>query len=84
MKWVASFPSNSHTSIAINDFRSTAYQINTGIPQEITTFSILAWGKTTEQICNTLGKVVEKAQQWARNHASVIALNKFQLTHFTI
>jgi hypothetical protein len=44
---------------------------------------ILAWGKTTEQTCDTLGKILEKAQQWASKHASVFAPSKFQLTHFT-
>jgi hypothetical protein len=44
---------------------------------------ILAWGKTTEQTCETLGKILQKAQQWAGTHASVFAPNKFQLTHFT-
>jgi ribonuclease HI len=44
---------------------------------------ILAWGKTTEQTCETLGRVLEKAQRWASTHASVFAPNKFQLTHFT-
>jgi hypothetical protein len=33
VKWIASFLSNRHTSIVINSFQSTAYQINTGIPQ---------------------------------------------------
>ena len=32
VKWIASFLSSRHTSIAIDGFRSTAYQINTGIP----------------------------------------------------
>jgi len=31
--WIASFLSNRHTNIAIDGFRSTQYQINTGIPQ---------------------------------------------------
>jgi hypothetical protein len=35
VKWMASFLSNRHTSIAIDGFRSTAYQINTGIPQGV-------------------------------------------------
>ena len=113
VKWIASFLSNRHTSIAIDGFRSTAYQINTGIPQGsplspilylfynadlidecnntteamstgyIDDVAILAWGKTTEQTCETLGRILEKAQRWASTHASVFALNKFQLTHFT-
>jgi ribonuclease HI len=113
VKWIASFLSNRHTSIAIDGFRSTAYQINTGIPQGsplspilylfynadlvdecnqtpdamstgyIDDVGILAWGKTTEQTCDTLGKILEKAQRWASTHASVFAPNKFQLTHFT-
>jgi hypothetical protein len=44
---------------------------------------ILTWGKTTEQTCETLGRILEKAQRWASTHASVFAPNKFQLTHFT-
>jgi hypothetical protein len=44
---------------------------------------ILAWGQTTEQTGEALGKILEKAQRWASTHASVFALNKFQLTHFT-
>jgi len=113
VKWIASFLSNRHTSIAIDGFRSTAYQINTGIPQGsplspilylfynadlidecnqapdamstgyIDDVGILAWGQTTEQTCETLGKTLEKAQRWASTHASVFAPNKFQLTHFT-
>jgi ribonuclease HI len=113
VKWIASFLSNRHTSIAIDGFRSTAYQINTGIPQGsplspilylfynadlidecnktpeamstgyIDDVGILAWGKTTEQTCETLSRTLEKAQHWARTHASVFAPNKFQLTHFT-
>ena len=113
VKWIASFLSNRHTSIAIDGFWSTAYQINTGIPQGsplspilylfynadlidecnntteamstgyIDDVAILAWGKTTEQTCETLGRILEKAQRWASTHASVFALNKFQLTHFT-
>jgi hypothetical protein len=35
VKWIESFLSNRHTSIAIDGFRSTAYQINTGIPQGV-------------------------------------------------
>jgi hypothetical protein len=35
VKWIASFLSNRHTSIALDGFRSTAYQINTGIPQGV-------------------------------------------------
>ncbi|RYN71832.1 hypothetical protein AA0119_g13652, partial [Alternaria tenuissima] len=111
--WIASFLSNRHTSIAIDGFRSTAYQINTDIPQGsplspilylfynadlidecnqapdamstgyIDDVGILAWGQTTEQTCETLGKTLEKAQRWASTHASVFAPNKFQLTHFT-
>jgi hypothetical protein len=45
--------------------------------------AILAWGKTTEQTCDTLSKTLKKAQQQANTHASVFALDKFQLTHFT-
>ena len=44
---------------------------------------ILTWGKTTEQTCDSLGKTLQKAQIWARTHASVFAPNKFQLVHFT-
>jgi hypothetical protein len=39
---------------------------------------ILAWGKTTEQTCETLSRILEKAQRWASTHASVFALDKFQ------
>ena len=113
VKWVASFLSNRHTSIAIDGYCSAEYEINTGIPQgsplspilylfynadlidacnhEADTIStgyiddvaILAWGKTTEQTCETLSKTLEKARQWASTHASVFAPNKFQLVHFT-
>jgi hypothetical protein len=44
---------------------------------------ILAWGRTTEQTCGRLSRILEKAQRWASTHASVFALNKFQLTYFT-
>jgi hypothetical protein len=44
---------------------------------------ILAWGKTTEQTCETLSRILKRAQRWASTHASVFAPNKFQLTHFT-
>jgi ribonuclease HI len=113
VKWIASFLSNRHTSIAIDGFRSPAYQINTGIPQGsplspilylfynadlidecnntpeamstgyIDDVGILAWGRTTEQTCGRLSRILEKAQRWASTHASVFAPNKFQLTHFT-
>ena len=33
VKWIASFLSNRHTSIAMDGFQSQRYQINTGIPQ---------------------------------------------------
>ena len=92
VKWIASFLSNRHTSIAVNGFQSMQYDISTGIPQgsplspilylfynadlidecnqEPDTMStgyiddvgILTWGKTTEETCNTLGRVLEKAQ----------------------
>lgn len=45
--------------------------------------AILVWGKTTEQTCDALGRILEKAQRWASTHASIFAPNKFQLTHFT-
>ena len=45
--------------------------------------AILAWGKTTEQTCEILGAALKKAQRWATTHASVFALDKFQLTNFT-
>jgi ribonuclease HI len=45
--------------------------------------AILAWGKTTERTCETLGTILDKAQRWATTHASVFAPDKFQLTHFT-
>jgi hypothetical protein len=113
VRWISSFLSNRQTSIAIDGFQSTAYQINTGIPQGsplspilylfykadlidecnstpeamstgyIDDVGILAWGKTTEQTCETLGRILERAQRWASTHASVFAPNKFQLTHFT-
>ncbi|KAF7670723.1 pol-like protein [Alternaria burnsii] len=41
VKWIAGFLSNRHTSIAIDGFQSTAYQINTGIPQGSPLSSIL-------------------------------------------
>jgi hypothetical protein len=53
---------------------STGYIDDVGIP---------TWGNTTEQTCETLGRVLEKAQRWASTHALVFALNKFQLTYFT-
>ena len=43
----------------------------------INNVSILAWGKTTEQTCKTLGKILKKAQRWASTHALVFAPNKF-------
>jgi len=45
--------------------------------------AILAWGNTTEETCQKLGKALGKAQHWATTHASVFAPEKFQLTHFT-
>jgi hypothetical protein len=43
----------------------------------------LTWGKTTEETCETLSRVLEKAQRWANTHASIFAPKKFQLTYFT-
>jgi ribonuclease HI len=113
VKWIASFLSNRHTSIAVDAFMSREYAISTGIPQgsplspilylfynadlidecnrEPDTMStgyiddvgVLTWGKTTEETCETLSKVLEKAQRWANTHASIFAPEKFQLTHFT-
>lgn len=45
--------------------------------------AILTWGRTTEETCNTLSRVLGKAQHWANTHASIFAPDKFQLTHFT-
>jgi ribonuclease HI len=45
--------------------------------------AILAWGNTAAETCCTLSYILEKAQRWANTHASVFALDKFQLTHFT-
>jgi hypothetical protein len=50
---------------------------------DIDDVAILVSGNTTEQACDTLDKILEKAQRWATPHASVFAPNKFQLTHFT-
>tara|TARA_R110002003_G_scaffold1780_2_gene23515 strand:+ start:2477 stop:2749 length:273 start_codon:yes stop_codon:yes gene_type:complete len=44
---------------------------------------ILTWGKTTEETCDTLSRILEKAQHWANTHASIFAPDKFQLIHFT-
>ncbi|RYO14582.1 hypothetical protein AA0111_g11928 [Alternaria arborescens] len=41
VKWIASFLSNRHTSIAIDGFQSTEYEINTGIPQGLSLSPIL-------------------------------------------
>jgi hypothetical protein len=64
----------------IDERNSTPEAMSTGYIDDV---GILAWGKTTEQTCETLSRTLEKAQHWARKHASVFAPNKFQLTHFT-
>jgi len=64
----------------IDECNQTPDAMSTGYIDDV---GILAWGKTTEQTCETLGKILEKAQRWASTHASVFAPNKLQLTHFT-
>lgn len=44
---------------------------------------ILHWGRSTEETCNGLEGTMQKANAWARQHASVFAVDKFQLTHHT-
>lgn len=103
IKWIASFLTNRHTSIAVDGYLSKKYAINTGIPQgsrlspilylfynadlidecnqEPATMStgyiddvgILTWGKTTEETCDTLSRILKKAQHWANTHASIFA-----------
>jgi hypothetical protein len=51
-------------------------ELNTMSTGYIDDVAILAWGKTTEETCTTLGKALEKAQHWARTHASVFAPEK--------
>ena len=43
----------------------------------------MTWAKTTENTCDTLSRVLGKAQRWDNTHASIFAPNKFQLIHFT-
>jgi ribonuclease HI len=64
----------------IEDCNQEPDTMSTGYIDDV---AILSWGKTTEETCTTLGKALEKAQHWARTHASVFAPEKFQLTHFT-
>ncbi|CZR70250.1 uncharacterized protein PAC_20151 [Phialocephala subalpina] len=45
--------------------------------------AILRWGGSTEETYNGLARTMQKANAWARRHASVFAPSKFQLTHHT-
>ena len=45
--------------------------------------AILRWGDTTEETCDGLSTTLGLAKQWASKHASIFALEKFQLTHHT-
>lgn len=45
--------------------------------------AILRWGDTTEETCDSLSTTLGLAKQWASKHASIFALEKFQLTHHT-
>jgi hypothetical protein len=73
-------PGGRNDAVAIDECNQTPDAMSTGYIDDV---GILAWGKTTEQTCEILGKILEKAQRWASTHASVFAPNKFQLTHFT-
>jgi ribonuclease HI len=64
----------------IDECNGESNTMSTGYIDDV---GILTWGKTTEETCNTLSRVLEKAQRWATTHASVFAPDKFQLTHFT-
>lgn len=56
---------------------------NTIAPGYIDDIAILRWGSSTEETCNGLAKTMQKANAWAKRHASVFAPSKFQLTHHT-
>jgi hypothetical protein len=56
---------------------------NTIAPGYIDDVAILRWGSSTEETCNGLTETMQKANAWAKRHASVFAPSKFQLTHHT-
>ncbi|KAK4071132.1 hypothetical protein Purlil1_13494 [Purpureocillium lilacinum] len=56
---------------------------NTAATGFIDDVAILAWANTTEETCTLLQAALREAEDWASNHASVFAPDKFQLTHFT-
>jgi len=58
-------------------------QPNTVATGYIDDVAILSWGDTTEETCSILSRTLELANQWASKHASIFALDKFQLTHHT-
>ncbi|KAL3418443.1 zinc knuckle [Phlyctema vagabunda] len=43
--------------------------------------AIIRWGRTTSETCNGLERTMQEANVWARKHASVFAVEKFQLIH---
>jgi hypothetical protein len=45
--------------------------------------AILTWENSTAETCEKLGEALNKAEAGAKKHASILAPEKFQLTHFT-
>ena len=56
---------------------------NTVAPGYVDDVAILRWGSSIEETCNGLTETMQKANAWAKRHASVFAPSKFQLTHYT-
>jgi hypothetical protein len=45
--------------------------------------NVLAFGKSTEEICGTLQGVHKQCSEWARRHGASFAPEKYILVHFT-
>jgi hypothetical protein len=45
--------------------------------------AILQWGSSVEETCKGIETTMQRATAWAKRHASVFALSKFQLTYHT-
>ena len=49
----------------------------------VNNLNLLAYNKSTEQNCATLGKIYKRCLDWAKRHEIKFAPHKYELIHFT-